>query len=230
VVYRDDAEALRERVSQLEAELAELRRPRGPGGGGNVFLGAPTRLVFEDEVDVELDERSLERLVSILRRELGTLGRIERVGDTLAWVSSVQQGQRYVELICEVRDGRTMLRLQESLGQVAGGLFGGVVGGAGGGGLGFVIPLSLVFGAPALTPLFALGWVGAVYAATRAGYKRLAKTRGERLGALMNRLVAEARRATPRVRVGTEEDPLQEDELVEEDTAAVSEASEERSA
>lgn len=89
VGYRDDNEALRQRLTQLEKELTEAKAQLTPhkplGSSSNPFLGGPMRLVFEGETQGELDERVMERLVSHLRRELGESGRIDRVGRSLAW-------------------------------------------------------------------------------------------------------------------------------------------------
>ena len=196
--YRDDNEALRQRLTQVEKELAEAKAQLTPhralGPPSNPFLGGPLRLVFQEETQGELDDRGMERLVSHVRRELGESGRVDHLGRSLAWSTSHRSQTRSVEMICEIEDGRTIIRLQESFASLAGGLFGGVVGGVGGGGLGLVLPLMLIFGSPLMVPLAALGWIVGVYALVRRGYRRLTVRRAKQLGGLMNRLLDTAKR------------------------------------
>jgi hypothetical protein len=233
VGYRDDREALAARVEQLEGELdearAEIARLRGERSSetprANPLLGGPSRIRLERRLDVELPEAAYEELIAVLRAELGEVGRMDRIGRTLAWTSSGRNG-RVVELTCEVRRGETRLRLHESLGQLAGGLFGGVVGGAGGGGLGAVIPIAIALGAaPALVPVLGAAWIASVYGATRWGYGRVAERRVEQLESLLARLTEVARDAAreapsaARVRVAADE--VAADEVAADEDAAV---------
>lgn len=230
VGYRDDDEALRARVAHLEGELAEanaeIARLKGAKsdealGRSSAWLGGPTQLGFERELDHELSEEDLEELVSILRVELGELGRTDRVGGTLTWATShhPNQGGRRVEVTIERRRGRTRLVVRERLGQVAGGLFGGIVGGLGGGGLGGVVPLAIVGGVAApIIPLLAVGWIGLTWGGVRVAYGALTRRRAEehaRIARRVDTLFAESRPAV-RARVEASAD----DEREELDAAA----------
>lgn len=211
--YRDEDEALRARVAHLEAELgeahAELERLRGASpdafGEPSTLLGGPTELGFEREIDRELDEETLEEIVGILRHELGDVGRLDRLGGTLTWVTSrdPNQGGRRVEVTIERRRGRTRVVVRERLGQLAGGLFGSIVGGVGGGGLGGVIPAAIFGGvAPVLIPVLALGWVGGTWAAVRLGYGALTRRRAREHARIARRLdTVIGARSSARVRV-----------------------------
>ncbi|MCA9613131.1 MAG: hypothetical protein H6723_10865 [Sandaracinus sp.] len=215
--YRDEEGALRARVAHLEGELdeahAEIERLRGASpdafGEPNALLGGPTELGFEREVDRELDDETLEELVGILRHELGDVGRLDRLGGTLTWVTSrdPNQGGRRVEVTIERRRGRTRVAVRERLGQVAGGLFGGIVGGVGGGGLGGVIPAAIFGGvAPVLIPVLALGWVGGTWAAVRLGYRALTRRRAREHARIARRFdTVIGTRANVRARVEEDE-------------------------
>jgi hypothetical protein len=236
VGYRDELEALRAKNAELEEELAatrrEIERDRRTlrQDEPHWFLGGPSRLTREIELDGELDEEGLELLVDELRREIGEVGRTEQLGQTLTWASNAQSG-RLVEVSCVRRKGRTRITIRENLKQLAGGLFGGGLGGAGGGGMGFVVPLAMR--TPALVPFFIIGWFVLVYAVVRTVYARLAMKRGQKLDALTLRLgrelrrelrsaTAEERRAAVRVQTdddehGAELEALAEDERAERD-------------
>lgn len=217
--YRDEDEALRARVAHLETELeatqAELARLRGGEsasfGAPNAWLGGPTRLGFEREIPFELDEEGFEELVSILRAELGELGRLDRVGGTLTWATSYSrnQGGRRVEVSMERRRGKTRVVVREHLGQLAGGLFGGIVGGLGGGGLGALIPLTIAGGIAApWVPLLAVGWVGVTWSGVRLGYGALARRRAGDHARIARRIdeVLAARAPSPKARVAVDDE------------------------
>lgn len=202
MTYRDQNDALRARVGSLERELAdargELADARGAetpeGAPSNVFLGGPTQLEFERAFPGELDEECIGELISIVRSELGQIGRLDRLGGSTAWSSVLGGGgNTLVEVLIETRRGKTHLKVREGLGNLAGGLFGGVVGGAGGGGLGMIVPLAMLVGVPgAAVPFLAVGWIGAVYGGVRIAFGRLSRRRERRLGRLVLRLEAAA--------------------------------------
>ncbi|MBW2454366.1 MAG: hypothetical protein JRI68_07640 [Deltaproteobacteria bacterium] len=220
--YRDEAEALRAANATLTAELDEMRarllelerRDRTGVGRYHVLLGGPTRLVSETELDGELSEEGHEMLVATLRRELGEIGRTERIGNTLAWSTTGRSG-RFVEVTCESRKGGTHLRIEEPLRNLLGGLFGGGIGGGGGGGMAFIVPLSLRF--PGLLPFLLVGWILLLYLVMRAIFGRIARKRSHQLEALMERLGSNleselslgpgAVATTPGVRVQAAADP-----------------------
>lgn len=205
MAYRDELEAMRARVDRLEEELdaahEEIARlsdrgaeapPRTPRSW---FLGGPTRVTREVELDGELSEDGYERIVSALREELGSLGSVDRVGRSLAWRAMGQaQHARMLEATVEVRDGRTRIRLIESFGALAGSLFGGIGGGVGGGALGGIIPLAIFAGVPEVVmPAIGVAWIGAVLGGVRLLYGRTTRARERSLHALADRLERIAR-------------------------------------
>lgn len=197
------------RIEELETELDDARAElagRAPGGQpkSNPWFGAPLRVAFEKSIAGDLSESTLEELVSIMRADTGQLGRIDRIGGTLAW--SVAQGRdaaaQAPELTCEVRNGRIQLRLSENLRGLAGGLFGGIVGGVGGGGLGIWIPL---MASQLISPVLGLGlvvlWVALIWFLVRLGFAAAVRRRQDKLSATFARLTHTVERATQQTRV-----------------------------
>ncbi|RLB56454.1 MAG: hypothetical protein DRI90_18675, partial [Deltaproteobacteria bacterium] len=152
--YREERDALRARVDNLECELGDTRealtlrdskhRPERRSCA-KLLLGGPTRLSVQRAIEGTLDEEALETLVVELHDELGEVGRIERVGSLRIW-STQGRSNRIVEVTCREEENGFRIVANESFSQFAGGLFGGVVGGVGGGGLGLVVPAALALG------------------------------------------------------------------------------------
>src|SRR4051812_10041461 len=78
--YRDDQEALRSRVDQLEGDLADARdkiaaltgeRAVGPEPAPSRLTGAPRGVALERVLDYEIDDEGLERIAQLVRRHLG---------------------------------------------------------------------------------------------------------------------------------------------------------------
>lgn len=194
--YRNEVRALQARVARLEAELAEARvrlqtardTETPTAGWVQGLIGGPIALRFERVIEGEIDEAGLEQIVATVRRELDDIGRIDRVGRTLAYSTSGRQG-RLVELTCEVRDGRTHLRVSESLRNLIGTMFGGLGGGLGGGGMGLVVPLIIEFGSLYVVPLWLIG----VFVLVRSLYRSRSRRRHAQLEQLTDRIEQGAR-------------------------------------
>jgi predicted lipid-binding transport protein (Tim44 family) len=88
------------------------------------------------------------------------------------------------------REGRTPIRIEEPLTQLAGGLFGGLMGGMGGGlsGVAFGVGMTVFDSAAAAVALIA-SLVSGSYLLARTVFGRMAHGRGEELQELMSRLV-----------------------------------------
>lgn len=209
--YRDEGDALRAKLAQKEAELADANaklaafRGEGAQAKSNAFLGAPTKLVVERTFAAPMSEELLEGIVRVLRERSDNLGRMERLGDTVSWTSTPQGGSAHqpLEVTIERRGDKTHVRIRERLGQYAGGIYGGLVGGLGGGGMPGVIGLSLALSlSPIAIPMVALAWVGAVYLGARGIYKSVV-TRHAKRNAGMMAAISELMGA-PRVRAPDE--------------------------
>ncbi len=103
----------------------------GPKQPVNVFLGTATRIVVEATIDGEMPERDYDLVLDLIRREIGEVGQIGSVGRTFSW--SVSNQNRKLQISVMPRGGKTTVRIDEQLGNIAGGVFGGIMGGGGGG-------------------------------------------------------------------------------------------------
>lgn len=208
MAYRDDLEASQARADALERELAEARDKiseleegpsqalvrtgpsalaRGESGSpaARTWLGAPLRLEFIRELDGEIPESAYTEIVERIRSVLSTVGTVSILPGSLAWAATGPSSGvgAFVNIYITIRDGKTVIRGEEKLGNLAGALFGGVGGGVGGGGV--MVPLSIAFVAPVLiVPAIAL-WLGGTYAVCRKLYRSRTGKRAERLESLI---------------------------------------------
>ncbi len=178
----------------------EIDAPASPPASR--LAGAPMRLIYELSFDGELPVDEYEPLVAEIRRSLGEAGLVGTLGRTLTW-SAADTGfgrhrarRRQLTITVTPRHGRTTLRIEESLSQLAGGVFGGMVGGFGGGasGMGFGLGMGVLHSAAAAT-----GIVGGVllvsYAGARGLFSFLATRRKHQLEQLRDRLAEHIERA-----------------------------------
>ena len=157
------------------------------------FFGAPTTLVLERTIDGELPVEEHEAIVLEIQRELGGVGSASGLGRSLVWTMTTHEhpraATRTVQVTVTPRNGRTTIRIDEPLRQMAGGLFGGVMGvGLGSGGIVMGIGMRLFDSMPVAVGLVG-GVVGASYLLARTIFGRMMLSRGERLQRLMSRLV-----------------------------------------
>lgn len=90
--YRDESEALRARVGQLEDELARkedtIARLRGEKAGleaatrESAMLGGPSGVTMERELPFEIDDAGYEAIAQVVRSRLGV--EVSQVGRTLS--------------------------------------------------------------------------------------------------------------------------------------------------
>lgn len=208
MAYREETDRLRVRVEELEHELAdakqamaELQRPGWSSGQksfGEQLAGGRLRIVREVELDGELPVEAQEDIVEALRRRFGVLGQTSNVGRTLAWSTATAQNQRQLEVSIAARDGVTVIRATERLGNLAGGLFGGIVGGLGGGGMGFVVPGLLAIQGAHMIPFAAVLWVLVIFLIVRGVFARLAGRREHELDIAIKEMESIGRRAIAR--------------------------------
>lgn len=157
------------------------------------FLGAPSLITIERTIRGEVSVDEYEPIVEELRRAFNDNGLISTLGRSLAWTSTPSgygrhQGGRSVNVTVSPRNGNTVIRAEESLRGIAGGLFGGLVGGVGGG-----TGASMGIGFGVLHSALAAGgiWVsvlGGSYLLARTIFSRVAHKRGGRLRAVVDRI------------------------------------------
>jgi hypothetical protein len=180
-----DPALVRRAATDLDTSVSD-KRP-------SAFVGAPTALMLERTIDGEVPADEYEALVLEIQRELGGVGSASTFGRSLQWtmrgVDRRRVSSRIVQVTVTPRNGRTTIRIEEPLGQLAGGLFGGLMGGLGGGtsGIAFGIGMGVFNSAPV-----AVGIIGAMisgsYLLARTVFGRMVRGRGEGLQRLMSRL------------------------------------------
>jgi eukaryotic-like serine/threonine-protein kinase len=118
---------------------------------------------------------------------------VSTLGRSLVWTmqgaARRRVSTRTVQVTVTPRNGRTTIRMEEPLGQLAGGLFGGLVGGLGGGtsGISMGIGMGVFHSALVATGLIG-GMVAGSYLLARTIFGRMVRERGERMQQLMSRL------------------------------------------
>ena len=157
----------------------------------NVFIGGPTRLVYERIVEGELSESDYPVMVDEIRLALKEVGQISQLGRSFTWtLNKGSSGTRNVEVIVTVRGGRTRIIVQENLNNLIGAVFGGIGGGVGGGGMGPV--MGVIFGGKLLVAsavaIVLPMWLGLTFALARTSYHYAVKRREKALGGLVERL------------------------------------------
>src|SRR2546428_7317108 len=114
----------------------------------NAFLGAPTRILLEEEVEGEPSEEDREDLLEAIRVEIGEGGFLENVGKTFTWrLAPMMSRGSDLTVRLRSRNGRTRIVIEENLARRAIGLFVGLGVGGGVGPMGAYIALIMNFGA-----------------------------------------------------------------------------------
>jgi serine/threonine-protein kinase len=180
----------------------------GPKQSVNAFLGSATRIVVEATIEGEMPELDYDLVLDIIRREIGEVGQIGSVGRTFSW--SVSNQNRKLQISVMPRGGRTTVRVDEQLSNLAGGVFGGMMGGGGGG---FGAAVMGVISGSTHRPLLGLAAWGAVIATAFTGarytFRRISMSRREKLTEIAHQLANQIAESTamseptdPRRRIG----------------------------
>jgi serine/threonine-protein kinase len=156
------------------------------------WAGAPSSIEYEVVVDGEIAERDFERLVETIRSTLSDVGTVGVIGRSFTW--SATDPKRRVHVAVQMRNGRTTIRIAETLKALRGSVFGGGVGGFGGGFGGPLFAMvSSTTGAVEVGIAAAVTAVATAYFGTRTVYKGLVRSRQTELRGLIARLAEEAR-------------------------------------
>jgi predicted lipid-binding transport protein (Tim44 family) len=146
--------------------------------------------VYEAEVPGQLSPDDFDVIAQTIRTLMGEAGIATALGRTLSWSLGGLQNQRRVHVSVTAAGGKTQIRAEERLGQLAGGIFGGLVGG-GGGGLGSAsigITQGALHAPGVISLLFLGGIVGTAYAIARAVFSHKAQTHALQLETLVSTL------------------------------------------
>ncbi|MEM9455194.1 MAG: hypothetical protein AAGF11_13515 [Myxococcota bacterium] len=219
-------------VRQAAAEVTTLGTPApapAPASGGGM-LGAPLRLLHERVVDGELDpSRESDVMAEITWQLRHTQSREPRRG-AQAWTrtgasapadsSAPSPGEpavgssgrrltwanpdgRKIKVALVPRSGRTVIRVEEQVSDLAGGLFLGMGLPLTFAGLGFILPICLaVLHMPVLIPVAFIAWATMVLGVTRVLFTTLARQRDASLRALADGLAEVCQNAPPRLPPG----------------------------
>jgi hypothetical protein len=157
-------------------------------------VGDELVIIRELTIPGELADGGFERIVATIQAHSREHGQPSLLGRTLTWRAETINKSRTIQIVVTSRDGRTQIRLEENLTQLAAGLFSGMTAGAGLGiGLGVGIPVGLEFlGSVLLATLAPVGVVAISYIASRAIYRKIVQHRTHRVSDLFDRVVAEA--------------------------------------
>ena len=179
------------------ARAVATRRPAGDVAAletpaSNPWVGAPTRMVYERVVAGELANADFPVLVDEIRRRTGSVGQVGTLGRSLSW--TVAQGmnntRRDLEVVVDVRRGRTRITIQENLGRLIGVVFGPIGGGMGGGGFGIIFSALMAAHLQILVPIVIPAWLLATYGTARKVYKENVTRHARELEGLADSLAA----------------------------------------
>jgi serine/threonine-protein kinase len=151
------------------------------------WCGRPREIAIEAVVPREVPDAEVDAVPEYIRHVLRLKGNASRFGHTLTWTS--RSVDRKVDITITARGGKTIIRVDEHLGTLAGGLYGGIVGGVGGGGLG----AALAIGVAAMhSGIITVGLVTAFltgsYGLARTIYVGMSESRERELKRLVQRI------------------------------------------
>lgn len=156
------------------------------------WSGAPMSIVYEAKLPGEVPESELYLLVDTIRRRMGESGQVGTLGRSVSWTSTTKERRLQISIVS--RHGKTTIRGDERLGNLAGALFGGIMGGGGGGvgGVSFGIGMGVFHSA-----VISLGiWgsaVSAAYLLARTIFKAQVSKRRNTLRSLVDELADQSR-------------------------------------
>jgi hypothetical protein len=142
----------------------------------------------------ELSDDGFERIVATIQTQTRLHGQPSLLGRTLTWGAETANKSRTLQIVVTSRDGRTDIRLEENLGQLAAGLFAGMTSGFGiGAGMGVGLPIGLkLLGSVAFAIAAPVGVMGLAYLGSRAIYRAIVRRRRQAISHLFDRVVREA--------------------------------------
>ncbi len=165
----------------------------------NPLAGARVKLDYETTIDGELSEIGFEEIADEVRRQLGEMVTVSAVGRTMSVTTAMtatKQGPnaRRIQINISSRNGRTHIRANEDLSQLATGWFVGLT--LGGGLSGGMAMMGAVVGAthnPLLGLATVLTSVGVAYSCARYAYVRNSRKREAELKSVTEKIAQRAR-------------------------------------
>jgi hypothetical protein len=155
--------------------------------------GAPMSLVYEADVPGQLSPDDYDVIVHTIRSTFGEAGVATTLGRSLSWTTTSFNKTRRIYVSLSASGGRTHIRVEEKLGELAGMTYGGIVGGGGGGLGGASVGLSVaafhVLGGVVFFLPFAI--VAGAYGLARMVFTRSVANRSRELEQLVSRLAGQ---------------------------------------
>lgn len=143
----------------------------------------------------ELDPASYDDISAEIHRQLGMSGVLEVGGRVISWSNPLG---RSVRVSIVAREGRSLIRVDERLGELGGGLFLGMGLPLAFAGLGLIIPICIVvLAAPLLILPCFLAWVALSFGLARTIFNNVARQRDPQLQALADGLAEICRGPSP---------------------------------
>ena len=178
-------------VSLLRQAAREMEVGAPAAAGiGTAIAGGPMKIVLERTLPYEAPESVYEGIVAHIQIAAPSQGAASQIGRTLTWQTHGQPTM-LLHVVVTVRNGETLVRIEEKHGTLAGALFaGGLAGGSGVaiaiGGItaGAAAPAALVVAAP-------VALMGLSYGLFRTIFASKSKKRRQALAELMDRIVAD---------------------------------------
>jgi hypothetical protein len=157
----------------------------------NAFLGTTSLLQLEVVLDGEMPDHDFDLLVDVIRKHVGESGQVSAIGRSLSWYSSPDKGSTHVAVL--PRNGKTVIRVSESLRNGAGRIFAPLTGGTAAFGAPLWTGIAVHTGAPLAAALLWATTVGIGYLGARLTYSRYAERREANQRLLIEELAKQAR-------------------------------------
>jgi serine/threonine-protein kinase len=189
-----------DRALAERANVAPVVVERGPQlqKKVNPFIGAPLKIDYEAVLDGELSDIGFEELADEARRQLGEMVTVSAVGRSMSITTAMSGGRddklRRVQINISSRNGRTTVRGNEDLSQLATAMFIGMsVGGGSGVGMGAFGAIMGTTHNGVLATAALLGTASVFFLGARFWFGRRARKRDAELRNVIERVVQRAR-------------------------------------
>ena len=157
------------------------------------LVGGPLTVRLETEVAGEYPAERFDALVPAIQSASSWQGHAGVVGKSLTWSARADSNTSSLQVLVVAGGGKTLIRVEERLGGMAGALFGGIIGGVGAGaGLGIGVGVGTAIGSTMMAVGFPVFMLGGSYYLSRAIYAAYVKKERGKLRSLLDQLSAHA--------------------------------------
>lgn len=172
------------------------------------LVGGPLTVRLETELRGEYPAERFDALVPAIQNASPWQGHAGVVGKSLTWSARADSNTSSLQVLVVANDGKTLIRVEERLGGLAGALFGGIIGGVGAGaGVGIGVGVGTAIGSTLLAVGFPVFMLGGSYYLSRAIYGAYVKKERGKLRVLLDGLTAHATAVIAERSTGSEIEP-----------------------